>query len=191
MSLIYHNPAAAAAVDRYRNSSNESFRDFYQRVHGLGGLLTEDYPRSVILHNRSLRDMVTQPDLYAKLGLSDRQMEQAKALYLSGNYPQGTDAVSVAKRAYAFIGAYRGIAETLGRFALPAEEAAKLLWDIYASTENVQEQRILLQDYPVLQKLHPEEYGQHLFATNQNEQFLEWSQQREVTPLLKLQQAVA
>lgn len=191
LSLIYHNPAAAAAVDRYRNSSNESFRDFYQRVHGLGGLLTEDYPRSVILHNRSLRDMVTQPDLYAKLGLSDRQMEQAKALYLSGNYPQGTDAVSVAKRAYAFIGAYRGIAETLGRFALPAEEAAKLLWDIYASTENVQEQRILLQDYPVLQKLHPEEYGQHLFATNQNEQFLEWSQQREVTPLLKLQQAVA
>ena len=172
--LVHQNPEAAAAVDEYRTSSNEAFREFYESLHQICELLTEDYPRSVVLHDRSLRDMVTQPGMLAGLNLDPKQIETAKTIYQTGNYPQGIDAGSVARRAYVYLGNYHGIAERLARFALPAEDALELLWHIACDNADTQEQHLLLQNYPALHRLYPHAYGQYLFSTGQYELFLNW-----------------
>lgn len=202
LSLVYQNPEAAEVIDAYRNSSNEAFREFYESVYQLNELIAEDFPRSVILHNRTLRTMVTQSNMLEDLDLDDRQIEYARNTYQSGNYPQGTDAASVAGRAYAFLGTYHDIAEKLARFALPAEDALALLWNISVNTGDIQQQHLLLQNYPALHDMYPTEYSQYLFNTEQYELFLDWmrtceteaedeEQPFEATPVQKIQQAIA
>lgn len=174
LTLVHQNEQAAAAVDSYRTSKNEAFRAFYEDLHQIIQVLAEDYPRSVLLHDRSLRDLVTQPALLAQLELDDRQLESARTIYQSGNYPQGSDAESVAKRAYAFLGTYHGIAERLARFCLPAKGALELLWNIAGDNADIREQHQLLQNYPVLRDVYPHAYGQYLFHSGQNDLFLSW-----------------
>ena len=191
LTLLYQNAAAREAVAAYRDSSNEAFREFYEKIWELSQVLEEDFPRSVILHDRNLRDMITKPELLAGLELPENQIESAKLLYQSGNYPQGGDAAGVGGRVFAFLGTYRGIAEKLGRFALPSEEGAKLLWSVYGAMGDVKEQHKLLQEHPVLRQSHPGEYSRYLFHSAQYGAFLEWVAQMEATPLRKLRQAVA
>lgn len=174
LALVHQNAQAAAAVEAYRASSSEAFRAFYESLHRIIQVLAEDYPRSVLLHDRSLRDLVTQPALLADLELDDRQLESAKTMYQSGNYPQGPDAESVAKRAYAFLGSYHGIAEQLARFCLPAKSALALLWNIACDNADTQEQHLLLQNHPALRDIYPHAYSQYLFHTDQYDLFLAW-----------------
>ncbi|MBQ3194702.1 MAG: ATP-binding protein [Oscillospiraceae bacterium] len=174
LTLVQQNAQAAAAVDTYRNSSSEAFRAFYESLYRIIQVLEEDYPRSVLLHDRSLRDLVTQPALIADLNLDDRQLESAKTIYQAGNYPQGPDAESVAKRAYAFLGSYHGIAEQLARFCLPTKGALALLWNIVCDNADIQEQYLLLQSYPALRETYPHAYSHYLFHTGQYDLFLAW-----------------
>lgn len=191
LGLAYQHPDTREMIYSYRDSINESFREFYQNVYELIGLLEEDFPRSVILHNRNLRNMVTTPDAMSELGLDDRQIESARTLYQSGSYPQGTDAISVARRVFAFLGNYHGIAEKLAIFALPNEDALELLWTIYQTSDDTQAQNLLLQKYPTLRNSHSEEYGQYLFDTAQYERFLSWAQEHEFTLTQQIQQTIA
>lgn len=174
LAMAHRDPRAAQTVDAYRNSSSEDFRAFYDRLHGILQVLAEDYPRSVLLHDRSFRELVTQSALLADLSLDDRLLESARATYQSGSYPQGPDAESVARRAYIFLGNYHGIAESLARFCLPARGGLMLLWNIVCDNGDTQEQQVLLQNYPAIRELYPHAYSNYLYRTEQYELFLAW-----------------
>lgn len=174
LALAQQDGRAAAVVDACRSSGSEELRDFYESLYQIMQVLREDYPRSVLLHDNSLRELVTQPALLTELELDDRQLENAKTIYQTGNYPQGPDAESVAKRAYAFLGSYHGIAEKLARFCLPARDALALLWNVACDDGDTQKQQLLLQSYPALREMYPHAYSHYLFHTGQDAQLLEW-----------------
>ncbi len=179
-------PLVQAALQDMADSDEAKNREFYGQVLELGQLLKDPMIKSVVTLDRNLREYAAEaysreqevPEAYAR---------RIGEVYRSDSYPRGMDQVSVARRAFQFFGAYRGAAEAFARFALPDEQAAELLWDLYRETGEEEQQFQLMQEYRALRERHRELYRAMLFRRGAYMEFLEkcppaedsWSQQLE------------
>lgn len=178
LALAHRDERAVELVRQYCGSGSEESRAFYESLIPIMDVLTDDFPRSVLLHDRSLRDLlISQTELQTDTDMDEAWLANAKAVYQSGDYAKGVDAESVALRAYAFLDDYHGIAERLARFSLPAQGAVELLWELACTNGDTQEQQLLLDEYEPLRWKVPHAYSLNLFNSGRYGDFLQWMEQ--------------
>ena len=144
---------------------------FYGQVLALDQELQDPLVKSVVLQDRMLRELATEAYAREK-GVPEAYARRIGEVYRSDSYARGMDAASVTERAYQFFGSYRGVAETLARFALPEIRGVEVLWNLYQEMGDEDLQFQLLEEYPDLRKGHLELYGTMLFRREAYEEFL-------------------
>ena len=132
------------------------------------------YLHSVLFEERALRDYVHDHELLNSLKLDPVVIGET---YRSGMYPHGRDAVSIAYRIYALAGNLSSAAEIAAQIAGSEPSAQKLLWNIYAASQNEAAQYELLLNNEELQKDHYSQYLSILYSRREYTSFLELLEQ--------------
>lgn len=166
-----NNTVAYETLIEMAESGKQEQREFYGCICQIVEAMTVPIVKSIVLMEWTLREYATSASA-REAGLSSEYADSIKNVYQSDSYPHGSDAVSVAERAYCFFGAYRSVAECAAKLALPDAGAVELLWKIYDKLEREDLQYGLMQRYPILQKTHEELYEELLFEKGAYEEFL-------------------
>ena len=166
-----NSTAVFDTVNELAQSGTREQRDFYGCIRQLADELAVPIVKNIVLMERTLREYAT-PESAREAGLPDEYVNGILNVYKSDSYPHGGDALSIAKRAYCFFGAYRGVAECAAKLALPDVGAAELLWKLYDRLGEENLQFALMQQYTDLQESHGEMYADLLFQKAAYEEFL-------------------
>jgi len=167
LTLYAENRGIQAMIAGLCEDADPAVAQFYGKISGLCSHLTDEFPRSVILLGRSLRELLAQPEKLREIGFTEAEEERMKLLRRTNDYPTGMDAVSIAERVYRFMGCRDGVAEAYALFAMPQNEAAELLRRIYLDRNDRQALIRLMKEQAALRDAHWAEYCRILFEENE------------------------
>lgn len=157
------------------SAEEETVAQFFSKVEELARYMENSLCRSLILQQRDLRELVTQGEKLAEMGLSQEQIENCSMLYKTDAYSHGLHSLAIADRLYKFLGSSMGVAEAFALLALKRgkDGSAELLWNIYTQNHDEVGMYRLLQESSSLRENHAKEYATILFDRGEYDRFLE------------------
>lgn len=141
-------------------------------------LLDNSFVYYITQGGSELQDFILHQDLLDTITALkiNRGSSELIQIIQSGNYPRGVDALSTAKRAFIFVGAWKGLAKKCAAFAADSTEKAELLWDVYKEENDTDNMLSVLVSDEKLQCKHMEVYIDILYKKRDYTSLVNFSQ---------------
>lgn len=136
-----------------RHALSQTLQD---RLQQLDEALQTEFVRHAVFADSALYNYIRQPEKLEQLrpeGIG-HTAESLAELLRSGSYPRGQDALSTARRAWAFLGDWQAVAEHFARLAADPEGRSGLLWQIARFRNDRGAMLALMEEYPNLLRQH-------------------------------------
>lgn len=158
----------------YREALREEDSELYETVQKIANVMENSFARYVVYLDEQLRDYILLQENIAELNKVGIHASGEALLRLvqSGNYSKGTDALSVSRRCYSFLGTWGNLAE-LFLSIIPADnDTRSLLFQIAKDNGDTKTMLELLKEDSLLREKHEEEYNTLLFDAGDYDHYL-------------------
>lgn len=159
---------------KYWETLQEQDSELYEIVQKISMQTTNAFVRYVIYHDDQLRDYILLQDNIAFLNQEGicKSGEELLGLIQTGNYPKGSDALSVAQRCYAFLGNWNGLAELFLAIIPASSDTRSLLLEIAKDQGDTKRMVEILDEDSLLRERYSDTYTALLFDSCNYEKFL-------------------